>query len=107
MNEEYFSNIFDQIPAIKKTLDKYAGLIYSDPFFKRFEDLLDFDFDVGIISIPVYLFIKYKSGHRITIDDYEEEFVRCVGLLKFEEKIKGQREELGRTFLLIQNFLQE
>ncbi len=101
----YYYNIMDQRNGIEYVTRRYAYIIFSNVFFKKFDDIPGFD--SNILGIPLYLFKKYKSKGFITMIDLKEEFRECVGFERFEKEKERYPDEFEKTFLLVQRFCQE
>ncbi len=102
---KYFTESLDQINGIESVYENYADIIFSDKFIERFEDVPGYS--SNMLGIPLHLWKKYKSEYFITIEDFREEFIRCVGLARFQEEIEKCPDEFEKSFQIVQNFCDE
>ncbi len=101
---DYFYEVVHEKKSIEETHRKYARIIFSNNFFKRFQDIEGYN--SNILGIPLHIWVKYKSDEKsITIEEYEAEFVRCVGKERFEQEFQQFPEEFERSFGIILDYI--
>jgi len=102
---KYYFNIADQSNGIEYVKRRYSHIIFCNMFFLKFDDIPGFN--SNILGIPLYLFKKYKSDGFITIEDFEEEFIECVGFERFQREKKQDPDGFEKAFLIVQRFCEE
>jgi len=80
-------------------------LIVKDAFFSKSKEIPGSH--LNIFGIPLNLWKRCKSKNFITIEDYREEFIRCVGPVKFQQEVDKFPDEFEQAFSLVQDFCEE